>query len=186
MELEHQELFTVQSYDQKPVIDGVYFVPLRRSPDDGGGFTELARISEGISVDAGEAFFLSDRGAAPAIRQINYSEIEPGVIRAFHVHLRQTDVWYVPPADRLLMVLYDARRDSPSTGRRMRFMLGAGQSRLVVIPPGVAHGARNLAVVAGRIIYFVDQYFSAKPGECDEGRYPWDFLGAEIWETGRG
>ena len=184
MKLEHQELFTVQSYDQKPVIDGVYFVPLRRSPDDGGGFTELARIT----VDAEEPFILDEPlgYAAPLIRQINYSEIEPGVIRAFHVHLRQTDVWYVPSADRLLMVLYDARRDSPSTGRRMRFMLGAGQSRLVVIPPGVAHGARNLAVVAGRIIYFVDQFFSAKPGECDEGRYPWDFLGAEIWESVRG
>jgi dTDP-4-dehydrorhamnose 3,5-epimerase-like enzyme len=68
----------------------------------------------------------------------------------------------------------------------MRFMLGNGASRLLRIPPGVAHGARNLDVRPGRIIYFVDVRFSPEPAECDEGRLPWDFLGPEVWEMVRG
>ena len=69
----------------------------------------------------------------------------------------------------------------------MRFMLGSGRSRLLRIPPGVAHGARNLGSSPGRIIYFVDVPFSSDPSECDEGRLPWDYSGvANIWEVAPG
>ena len=57
---------------------------------------------------------------------------------------------------------------------------------MVRIPPGVAHGVRNLAATRGRIIYFVDTHFSPDPAQCDEGRLPWDHVGAEIWEPVRG
>jgi dTDP-4-dehydrorhamnose 3,5-epimerase len=112
--------------------------------------------------------------------------VEPGIVKAYHVHLRQTDVWYVPPSDRILVVLLDVRRGSRTTGTRMRLTLGAGASRLLRVPPGVAHGARNLAAAPGRIIYFTDVHFSAEPAECDEGRLPWDYAGAEVWEPQRG
>ena len=120
------------------------------------------------------------------VRQVNYSEIEPGIIKAFHVHARQTDVWYTPPSDRLLVVLVDVRQGSATEGVVRRIMLGAGVSRLLRIPPGVAHGVRNLGTATGHIIYFVDQHFSADPAGCDEGRLPWDYVGAEIWEPIRG
>ena len=68
----------------------------------------------------------------------------------------------------------------------MRFVLGDGRNRLVRIPPGVAHGTKNLGRAMGRIIYMVDVMFSAEPGECDEGRLPWDFLGPEIWDVTKG
>ena len=58
--------------------------------------------------------------------------------------------------------------------------------RLVRIPPGVAHGVRNLAASPGRIIYFVDVQFQTVPAECDEGRLPWDFAGAGVWDVVRG
>ena len=138
--------------------------------------TELARLADGHP----QAF------AGFVVRQINYSEVEPGAIKAFHLHQRQTDVWYVPPSDRMLMVLLDVRQGGKTEGVRMRFTLGAGTSRLVRIPPGVAHGVRNLASGAGRIIYFTDVHFSAEPSMCDEGRLPWDYAGAEIWEVTRG
>jgi hypothetical protein len=32
----------------------------------------------------------------------------------------------------------------------------------------------------------VDLHFSAALGSCDEGRLPWDHLGADIWEVTRG
>jgi len=168
--------FHVQAYAPAPRIEGVELVELRRFADDGGSMTELARLAGG-QAEALSGF---------EIRQLNYSEVEPGVIKAFHLHTRQTDVWYVPPSDRMLVVLLDVRKGSRTEGVRMRLVLGAGASRLVRIPPGVAHGVRNLAAVPGRIIYFTDVHFSPEPSVCDEGRLPWDYAGADVWETARG
>lgn len=168
--------FQVQSYGPGPAIEGVELIELRRFADDGGSMTELARLTGG-------------RPAALAgfeVRQINYSEVEPGAIKAYHLHTRQTDVWYVPPTDRMLVVLLDVRRGSRTEGVRMRLVLGAGGSRLLRIPPGVAHGVRNLAGAAGRIVYFTDLQFSADPATCDEGRLPWDWAGPDVWDVTRG
>lgn len=173
---EAKRVFQLQAYGPAPAIEGVQLVDLRRHHDDGGSMTELARLVEGRP----EAL------AGFTVRQINFSEIEPGVIKAFHLHVRQTDVWYVPPSDHLLVVLLDVRKGSPTAGQRMRFMLGNGASRMVRIPPGVAHGARNVGPATGRIIYFTDLHFSPEPSACDEGRLPWDYAGAEIWEIARG
>ena len=173
---EAKQAFSVQSYAPRPVIDDVQFIELARHRDDGGSMTELARLVDGAPI--GLAGF--------TMRQINFSEIEPGAIKAFHLHTRQTDVWYVPPSDRVLMMLVDVRKGARTEGVSMRFMLGAGGSRLVRVPPGVAHGARNLGTATSCIIYFTDLHFSAEPSECDEGRLPWDYLGADVWDVTRG
>ena len=89
-------------------------------------------------------------------------------------------------SDRLLLVLHDARKGSPTEGVTMRLMLGDGNNRLIRIPPGIAHGCTNLGDKSATIIYFVDVQFSIEPDECDEGRLPWDFCGAEIWEMVKG
>ena len=168
--------FHVQSYGGTPTIDGVRIIELKRHADDGGSMTELARLVDARPEALGDF----------TVRQVNYSEMAPGAIKAFHLHQRQTDVWYVPPSDRLLVVLVDVRQRSRTEGARMRVMLGNGGSRLLAIPPGVAHGVRNLGPDTGRIIYFTDLHFSAEPSACDEGRLPWDFAGADVWEMTRG
>jgi dTDP-4-dehydrorhamnose 3,5-epimerase len=173
---EAKRAFAIQSYAPALAIEGVELVELRRHADDGGSLTELARLTDG-------------RAATPdgfTLRQVNYSELEPGQIKAFHLHARQTDVWFVPPSDRMLVVLLDVREGSRTRGARTRVVLGNGASRLLRIPPGVAHGVRNLGVVAGRIIYFTDLHFSPEPAACDEGRLPWDFAGADVWDPARG
>ena len=168
--------FHVQTYGAAPAIDGVRVVELTRHADDGGSMTELARLTDGRA--AGLDGF--------TVRQVNYSEMAPGAIKAFHLHARQTDVWYVPPSDRMLVVLLDVRKGSRTEGARQRVMLGHGASRLLLIPPGVAHGVRNLGETTGRLVYLVDLHFSTEPAACDEGRLPWDFAGADVWETTRG
>jgi len=171
-----KQAFRTQAYGSVPTIEGVTLVTLTRHVDDGGSMTELARLTEGQV--AGLADF--------SVRQVNYSEVAPGAIKAFHLHVRQTDVWYAPPSDRMLVVLIDARQGSRTEGARMRLMLGDNASRLLRIPPGVAHGVRNLGSATGRIIYFTDLHFSAEPSSCDEGRLPWDFAGPDVWEVTRG
>jgi dTDP-4-dehydrorhamnose 3,5-epimerase len=165
-----------QDYAAQPGIEGVELVELRRFTDDGGSFLELGRLREGL-VTGLPGF---------ECRQINYSEVDPGVIKAFHVHRRQTDVWFVPPEDKMLVVLVDVRAGSRSRDAQRRLILGDGQARLLRIPPGVAHGVRNLAPSRGRIIYLVDFQFSPDPEHTEEGRLPWDFAGATIWDVTRG
>ena len=46
--------------------------------------------------------------------------------------------------------------------------------------------SKNIAASRGRIIYFVDVQFQADPAACDEGRLPWDFAGADIWDVVKG
>src|SRR5438552_3378978 len=121
--------------------------------DDSGAMTELARLTDGRAAGLGDF----------SVRQVNYSEMAPGAIKAFHLHARQTDVWFVPPSDRMLVVLLDVREGSRTEGARQRVVLGNGGSRLLLIPPGVAHGVRNLAEATGRIVYLTDLHFSPEP-----------------------
>src|SRR5262249_10064945 len=74
---------------------------------------------------------------------------------------------------------------SRTSGTRIRALLGGGISRLVRIPPGVAHGCRNLGSSAARILYLTDLHFSPEPDRTDEGRLPWDLFGADVWELAR-
>lgn len=170
-----QKGYAVQDYSPKPSIDGLEILPLRRFNDDGGSMTELGRLDKG-TLQGVEGFTAS---------QVNYSVMEPLAIKAFHLHKRQTDVWFVPPSDKILLVVGDVRSGSPTEGLVQRIVLGDGNSRLVRIPPGVAHGARNLRpATPSVIVYFVDVQFSVGD-ECDEGRLPWDHFGAGVWEVER-
>jgi len=166
----------LQDYGRAPQIDGVALVDIKRFTDDGGSFQELVRLDAGIAA------------AMPGFqcRQVNYSEMDPGVIKAFHIHRRQTDVWFVPPGDKMLVVLLDVRAKSKTPNVQMRLVLGDGHSRLPRIPPGVAHGVKNLTPNRGRIIYLVDFQFSPDPDVTEEGRLPWDFAGAHVWDVTRG
>ncbi len=130
--------FALQDYGAAPEIEGVQVVELKRFTDDGGSFMELARLQQGIPA------------SLPGFecRQVNYSEMDAGVIKAFHLHRRQTDVWFVPPGDKMLVVLLDVRAHSRTHGAQRRIVLGDGQTRLLRIPPGVAHGVKNLAAIA--------------------------------------
>ncbi len=163
----------VQDYSKRQVIDGVKIFPLRRFNDEGGSLTELVRLNKG-KIEGDVTF---------NIAQINYSEIEPGVIKAFHIHEHQSDIWFVPPHSKVLLILVDQRDGSPTTDVIMKIVLGDCNSQLVLIPPGVAHGCLNLSNRRSTIVYFVDRKFSSVPGECDEKRLPWDNWGEEIWET---
>lgn len=171
-----QQKYGVQDYGPKRSIEGLQIVQLKRFNDDGGSMTELGRLTDG-KVAGLEGF---------TARQVNYSVMEPLAIKAFHLHKRQTDVWYVPPSDKLLLVVADVRKGSPTEGLVQRVVLGDGNSRLVRIPPGVAHGAKNLRhATPSVIIYFVDVQFSIDE-HCDEGRLPWDHFGEKVWEVERG
>ncbi len=165
-----RQQLTTQSYAPGTTIDGVEFLQLRPMVEEGGDFMELLRLNGSGELAAKPGMH---------VKQVNFSRVMPGAIKAFHLHFSQEDVWFVPPADRLIIGLVDVREASPTYQQRMRFVLGAGQSRMVFIPRGVAHGAANVGSQPAQMIYFVNQHFSAE--EPDEHRLPWDMCGADFW-----
>jgi dTDP-4-dehydrorhamnose 3,5-epimerase len=169
----------VQDYSPKVWIEGVEVIDLIYAQFWEGYFTELARID-------GEGGAKNVFGFSFAGGQISLALIKPGSIKAWHVHPEQTDVWFVPPDEELCVGLWDRRKNSQTKGETLKLVLGAGQALLLRIPPGVAHGCVNHSSRPVHLTYFTDHQFSSDREETEEGRKPWDALGAAFWEMGRG
>ena len=164
----------LQKYAPSKEISGVRFIDFKFSSDDGGDFHEILRLEKGVGASV-EGFEL---------RQINRSRFNPGLVKAFHLHFKQDEMWYVHPLDRLLVGLYDVRKGSKTEGGSMRFVLGGGKPRAMYIPRGVAHGGMVLGNSPVDVVYLVTQHFSAD--EPDEWRLPWNILGNDFWEIKKG
>ena len=117
-------------------------------------------------------------------KQVSWSRLLPGTVKAFHVHQRQADLWYVSPFDRVLVGLADLRAASPTCDVKIRLVLGGGQAKLLYIPRGVAHGAGNPWSQPATVVYFTDEEFD--PANPDEGRLPYDVFGQEFWQIHKG
>jgi len=172
---EYREALTTQEYPKRTPLEGVQIIDLRMMLDDGGNFAELIRLDEKGRLLNIPSF---------QVRQSSYSLVLPGAIKAFHLHYNQEDVWFVPPTDRLVIGLLDARAASPTCGQSMRFVMGAGKAQLLYIPRGIAHGCANLGNVPATILYFVNQHFNI--ADPDERRLPYDILGKAFWEITQG
>lgn len=167
---EYRDRASTQSYGRRRQIEGVRTIDLALFGDEGGDFCEVTRFTADGSLAA-----LPDYRPA----QISYSYMEPGAIKAWHLHSRQEDLWFVLPHDRLLVGLLDTREASETYRQAQRLVLGAGKARLLLIPRGVAHGAANLSPRPAGIIYFTNAVFD--PDQPDEHRLPWDLVGMDFW-----
>jgi len=137
------------------MIEGVQFKDLVTHTDERGYFREIIRGSD--------AFFAEGFG------QWSHSLMYQGVIKAWHVHQVQVDWWYVAGGV-LKVALHDLRPDSPTFRETREFLLGDGQpSRVVRVPPGVAHGCKAILGPA-HLFYITSREYD--PG--DEGRLPHD------------
>ncbi len=161
----------VQDYSPKPTISGVTVIKLRNFVGENGDFSELLRLN-----DRGECETLP--GFMP--RQINRSKQYNKAIKAWHLHYKQDEIWYVPPDEHIMLGLWDVREDSLTKGVTQKIPLGGGNSIAVYIPRGVAHGAANYSGKKANVYYFVNNQFN--PKDPDEHRLPWDAAGKEFWE----
>ncbi len=88
--------------------------------------------------------FRTDWGLTEApVRQVNLTVTFPGRVRAWGIHRITTDRLFAATGS-LCIVCYDGRRDSPTFGTLNEFLLGARNPGLVVIPPGLYHGWKNV------------------------------------------
>ena len=167
-----KEEIYVQDYSKKKVIEGVKIIEVKKFVGEDGVFEELTRVNEQGNMEAISDF---------KIKQINRSKLLGGSIKAWHLHYKQEDIWYVPPEDHMILGMWDLRNDSDTKDIKMKVVLGNGTSRLVYVPRGVAHGVVNVSKKSGTILYFVNSQFNIS--DPDEKRLKWDAAGADFWEV---
>lgn len=170
-----QHALAFQSYAPGPVIDGVWQTHLEQHFASNGCLMEIFRLGPSGIEGLPSSF---------VVRQLTVSVSDPARINAFHVHVKriQNELWTVLNG-RLLVWLVDLRKDSPTEGVKMPFVLTAERPAMLHIPAGVAHGYRA-GVSGATLLYASDQPFNQR--DPDEGRLPWDMFGPEIWNDDRG
>jgi dTDP-4-dehydrorhamnose 3,5-epimerase len=109
--------------------------------------------------------------AFAAVKQTTYTESYPGVIKAFHWHRRQWDIWFVA-SGMAQVVLYDLRAESPTHRETNVVIMGEKAPTLLAIPPGVAHGYRVLGNRSVGLFYHTTEVYD--PADPDEERIPHD------------
>lgn len=115
---------------------------LRITPIDGVQY----RLARPVSHQHGHLteVFRNDWGIADfPIVQVNLTATFPGRVRAWGIHQCTIDRLFATTGA-LCIVCYDGRRGSSTFGHVNEFMLGERNQGLVVIPPGVYHGWKNV------------------------------------------
>ena len=136
------------------MIEGVVIKKLTVHTDKRGFFVELIRKSDPLFA---------------GFAQVSHSLSNKGVLKAWHLHRKQTDLLYVVSGD-IKLALFDLRKTSKTYKELAELLLGESYKRCVVkIPPGVAHGYLVLHSPL-HIIYLMNREYDPR----DELRLPPD------------
>jgi dTDP-4-dehydrorhamnose 3,5-epimerase len=112
------------------MIDGVRVVPLRRIADERGTILHMLRADAPHFEQFGEIYFAT---------------AYPGVVKAWHLHSRQTQN-YAAIVGMVKLALYDDREGSATRGELQELFIGEDNYALVRIPPGVYNGWKCIGV----------------------------------------
>ena len=112
------------------IIQGVMIKELITHADERGFFREIIRVTDDFFKDG--------------LGQISHSLVYSGVVKAWHMHKKQTQ-WNYVTSGLIKVALYDTRPQSPTFKKTMELLIGDHQpARVYSFPPGVAHGYRCL------------------------------------------
>ena len=138
------------------MIKDVVIKKLITYSDDRGYFREILRDEDQLLKRFGQS---------------SVTMTYPGIIKAFHWHKRQDDLWYVAKG-MAKVVLHDLRPGSPTKGETQVIYAGDQNPVLIVIPVGVVHGYQVLGNEPVILFYHVTE--SYRPDAPDEERLPFD------------
>ena len=142
------------------MIDGVKTKKLKVVPDERGFLMEILRNDDEIFEKFGEVYI---------------TMVKKGVAKAWHYHKFQDD-HFTCISGNALLVLYDARDDSPTKGEVQEFILKdpaqEGEHLLIKIPKGVYHGFTAVDCEEARINNIPTQNYNYD--NPDEHRCAWD------------
>lgn len=110
------------------MIKGVQVKPLRQIFDERGKVMHMLKVGDPEFQQFGEIYF---------------SCVNPGAIKAWHIHKEMT-LNYAVPHGHIKFVLYDNRPESPTHGEIQELFLGPDNYCLVTVPPMVWNGFKGM------------------------------------------
>lgn len=140
-------------------IDGVTVRAIRKFTDQRGWLGEAFRSDE-----------LPDE-LRPEMGYVSMTR--PGVARGPHAHRDQTDIFAFYGPGVFEVKLWDNRPGSRTYGRMTTLRAGADQPQVVIVPPGVVHGYKNVADCDGLVVNLPNRLYAGKnrKSPVDEIRY---------------
>ena len=138
-------------------IEGVQFRETRPVPHEDGHVTEVARAGWEI--------------LGSPIVQVHVTTTLAGRIRAWGLHQASTDRLFVV-SGLVKIVIFDGRKASPTLGRHNEFTVSERNPGLLIIPPNLYHGWKNIGVSEAVIINMPDHAYNH---DCPDALdLPWD------------
>jgi len=156
-EKDHQLVAPDWSPSEPVEITGVATMAIANVLTDTGCLTEIWRRDWGL-----------DR---LPVDQVFQRTLAKGAATDWHAHATTTDRLFCATG-RLRLALYDARMASPSHGRVAVLRLGTERPAVIVVPPGVWHGVRNVGEDTALYLNVVDRAYDY--AEPDNYRLPHD------------
>lgn len=141
-------------------LPGVKVYDLKVLPDERGSFTEAFRRDWQEFVGEDE------------IVQVNISVSYPGIIRAWHRHLRGQVDYFLVLQGALKICAYDDREDSATRGKLVEIIASHHKPQLVRMPGIYWHGSKNVSNEPSLLMYFVTRLYDYQ--NPDEERRPWN------------
>jgi dTDP-4-dehydrorhamnose 3,5-epimerase len=144
-----------------PIV-GVEFRSTRPVPHEDGHVTEVARADWQL---LGE----------PLV-QVHITTTFPGRVRAWGLHQQSTDRLFVV-AGLVKIVVFDGRNGSPTHGKINEFTVSEKNPGLLVIPPNLYHGWKNIGTTEAIIINMPSRAYNYEAPDALD--LPWDSEAAE-------
>jgi len=135
-------------------LEGIRTQEINLWPDERGLFAEIMRSDWSDLIDE-------------KIVQANVSHSYPGVVRAWHRHLRGQVDYFMVVKGALKICAYD-----DNTKGLVEIVNSASRPMLVRIPGQYWHGTRNVGDELSLVVYFTNRLYDAN--EPDEERRMWN------------
>ena len=148
----------IREYHNMP---GVRTIDLTMLPDERGFFMESLRLD------------WKDFMAEDQIVQVNTSFTYPGIIRAWHRHIRgQVDYFYVAQGALKICAYTNDNESIDIKEGLVEITASSRKPQIVRIPGHYWHGFKNVNNEPSLLIYFVNRLYDSQ--NPDEERRPWN------------
>ena len=133
---------------------------VKKFPDERGSFCEIMREDWG-EFHEGEF-----------IKQANLSMSYPGMIRAWHRHLKGQVDCFIVVRGAMKICAYDDRENSTTKSKLVEIVASEERIQVVRIPGFYWHGTKTISSWPSLTVYFVSRAYDHK--NPDEERRPWN------------
>jgi len=137
------------------MLQGIKIKPIRRFPDERGFFSEVMRTD------------WQDLFGEDTVAQANHSFSFPGVIRAWHRHVKGQNDYFLTLKGTLKICAFDDK-----TGELDEIVSSGSDLQLVRIPGHYWHGFKAVGNEAAMLLYFTTNLYN--PQDPDEERREWN------------